>query len=62
MFPFVTRIYSTDYSPFRIGFKLSDNPPSLPDDVDYPNYNMILSKFDLFDVPDNFTDFLCTFR
>ena len=62
MLPFVTRVYSTAYTPFRIAFKLNNIPPSLPDSVSYPGYSMIISKFELFDAPDNFTNFECTFK
>lgn len=57
MLPFVTRIYSTDYTPFRVAFRLSDVPPELPDDLDYPTYTMIFSGFELVDAPIDFTDF-----
>lgn len=57
MLPFVTKIYSTAYSPFRIAMKFSNIPPSLPDNLDYPTYSMILTDFDLLDIPDDFTNF-----
>ena len=55
MLPFNTKVYSTDHTPFRIAFKLSDDPPSLPDALTFDlSYNMILSGFDALSTPDNF--------
>ena len=41
MLPFVPKIYSSAYTPFRIAFKLSSDSPSLV----YPFHQIILSKF-----------------
>lgn len=43
MQPFNTKVYSTTHSAFRIAFKLSDAPPTLPDNLDYDlGYKMVL--------------------
>ena len=54
MLPFNTKVYTNNHSPFRIAFKLSDTPPSLPDNLDYPTYHTILSDFNSLS---SFTDF-----
>lgn len=60
MLPFNTKVYSTVHTPFRIAFKISNSPPSLPDDIDYDlGHKMILKGFDA--LP-SFTNFECLFK
>lgn len=60
MLPFNTKVYSTTHTPFRIAFKISNSPPSLPDNMDYDlGYKMILKGFDA--LP-SFTNFECLFK
>lgn len=60
MMPFNTKVYSTSHSPFRIAFKLSNEPPSLPDDLDYAsNYFMVLTDVDEFS---SFSNFECMYK
>lgn len=47
MLPFTTKVYSNVHTPFRIAFKISDSPPTLPDDIGYDlGHKMILKGFD----------------
>ena len=63
MLPFNTKVYSTDHTPFRIAFKLSDDPPSLPDLLDFwTPYTMVLSGFEALSAPNNFQFFSCQFK
>jgi hypothetical protein len=55
MLPFNTKVYSTVHTPFRIAFKISDNPPSLPNDIDFDlGHKMILKGFDALPSFNNF--------
>lgn len=58
--PFVTKVYSTVHTPFRIAFKISNSPPSLPDIIDYDaSQKMILQGFD--GIP-TYTNYECLFK
>ena len=59
MLPFNTRVYSSVHTPFRMAFKLSNDPAFLPDDLIYGTHTMVLSDFDALA---SFTNFECLFK
>lgn len=60
MQPFTTKVFSTTHTPFRIAFKLSNSPPSLPDVIDYDaGQSMILRGLDAVAL---FPNFECLFK
>jgi hypothetical protein len=60
MLPFNTKVYSNVHSPFRIAFKISNSPPSLPDTIDYDALqSMILRNLDAVALYPNFE---CLFK